>query len=230
MSTFQDKGLLCLNVSWVECASRRWLAVKREANEHSTAVSGVFAAVRWELASVKGKVAEIEGEVAEVKGDVAEIEGDVAEVKGEVEEVKEEVAEVKEKMAEVKGELAAAVMEKRWVVQNEVNECANVYLPLQLPLPPSFPPCCRLFHPRTPCIVMPRRTAVAMLLLAFLLGAAIVYFGKNPGSQMEREVGAVKWELAQHKGAIKGLKDAMKKMHVELQIARVVAVIRLHGR
>ncbi|CAI5486339.1 unnamed protein product, partial [Closterium sp. Naga37s-1] len=190
-----DKSLLCLNVSWVECASRRWLAVKREANEHSTAVSGVFAAVRWELASVKGKVAEIEGEVAEVKGDVAEIEGDVAEVKGEVEEVKEEVAEVKEKMAEVKGELAAAVMEKS----------------------------------RTPCIVMPRRTAVAMLLLAFLLGAAIVYFGKNPGSQMEREVGAVKWELAQHKGAIKGLKDAMKKMHVELQIARVVAVIRLHG-
>ncbi|CAI5458044.1 unnamed protein product [Closterium sp. Yama58-4] len=90
------------------------MAVKREANVHSTAVSGVFAAVRWELASVKGKVAEIEGEVAEVKGEVEE-------VKGEMEEVKEEVAEVKEKMAEVKGELAAAVAEKRWVVENEVD-------------------------------------------------------------------------------------------------------------
>ncbi|CAI5962844.1 unnamed protein product [Closterium sp. NIES-64] len=115
------------------------MAVKREVNVHSTAVSGVLAAVRWELASVKGKVAEMEGEVAEVKGEVAEIEG-------EVEEVKEEVAEVKEKMAEVKGELAAAVVEKRWVVENEVNgysTCISCHFPPPSPGPAApFPRTC----------------------------------------------------------------------------------------
>ncbi|CAI6009666.1 unnamed protein product [Closterium sp. NIES-65] len=85
-----------------------------------------------------------------VKGKVAEMEGEVAEVKGEVAEIEGEVEEVKEEVAEVKEKMAEVKGELAAAVVEKS---------------------------RMPCIVMPRRTAVVMLLLAFLLGAAIVYFG-----------------------------------------------------